>query len=199
MFFEPNLAARSQLLLAIVEKRAELSVSKVLAEPLHEDHIVLGLPYHRTKFQGIALVCLTNFDARLLFGMLDIVHVAIHDVNRIIREVLTQGRSNPATATTKVEECPSSLAALASSTDRFEGSHRISNVVVTYDNSIVGCAPYSSFHSFFNQMVKGTLLCLIWGLFKRTGRLATCFVFHLDFTFSLPRCFALRLKLFCHF
>ena len=41
---EPNFAAQHQLLLAIVEEGAELVIAEALADSLHEDHIILGLP-----------------------------------------------------------------------------------------------------------------------------------------------------------
>ena len=122
LFLEPNLAARPKLLLAVVEEGAELVIAEVLADSLHEDHIVFGPPDNLTEVQGIAFVCLTDFDAWLFFGVLQIVRVAIHDVNSGIGEVATQSSRNPGATTAKVKECSFSLAC-ASGANCFDSSH----------------------------------------------------------------------------
>ena len=123
LLLEPNLAARPKLLLAVIEEGAELVIAEVLADSLHEDHIVFGPPDNLTEVQGIAFVCLTDFDAWLFFGVLHIVRVAIHDVNRGIWEVAAQSGSNPGATAAKVKECSSSLAPLASGANCFDSSH----------------------------------------------------------------------------
>lgn len=122
LLLEPNLAARPKLLLAVVEEGAELVIAEVLADSLHEDHIVFGPPDNLTEVQGIAFVCLTDFDAWLFFGVLHIVRVAIHDVNGGIGEVATQSSRNPGTTAAKVKECSFSLAC-ASGANCFDSSH----------------------------------------------------------------------------
>ena len=65
LLLEPNLAAWSKLLLAVVQQGAELVVAEVLTDPLHEDHVVLIRPDNLAEVQGIACVCLTYVDAWL--------------------------------------------------------------------------------------------------------------------------------------
>ena len=122
LFLEPNLSTWPQLLLAVVEEGAELVIAEVLADSLHEDHIVFGPPDNLTEVQGITFVCLTDFDAWLFFGVLHIVRVAIHDVNGDIGEVATQSSRNPGATTAKVKECSFSLVC-ASGANCFDSSH----------------------------------------------------------------------------
>ena len=96
LLLEPNLAAWPQLFLAVVEEGTELVIAEVLANSLHEDHIVLGPTDNLAEVQGIAFVCLTDFDAWLFLGVLQIVRVAVHDVNLVVGEAVAQSSSNPA-------------------------------------------------------------------------------------------------------
>ena len=156
MFFEPNLAARSQLLLAIVEKRAELSVSKVLAEPLHEDHIVLGPTDNLAEVQGIAFVCLTDVDAWLFLGVLQIVRVTVHDVNLVIWECMTQSSSDPAASTAKVKERSCSLAR-DSGANCLDSSYRIPDVVDTQVSAIIRIEPNFALLELLDQTTESSL------------------------------------------
>ena len=63
------------------------------------------------------------------FGVLQIVRVAIHDVNCCIGEAVAQSSSNPIAAAPKVKECSSSLSLLASATDGCHSKHGVGNVI----------------------------------------------------------------------
>ena len=54
LLLEPNLAAWSKLLLAVVQQGAELVVAEVLADPLHENNVVLTIPDDLAEVQGVA-------------------------------------------------------------------------------------------------------------------------------------------------
>ena len=99
MLLEPNLAAWPQLLLAVVEEGTELVIAEVLANSLHENHVVLGLTDNIVEVQGITFVCLTDFDTCLFFGVLQIVRVTVHDVNLVVGEAVAQSSSNPTAST----------------------------------------------------------------------------------------------------
>ena len=88
LLLQPNLAAWSQLILAVVEEGAKLVIAKVLANSLHEDYVVLGPSDDLAEIQGISKVCLTDLDARLFLGVLQIVRIAVHDIDLVLGEAL---------------------------------------------------------------------------------------------------------------
>ena len=63
LLLEPNLSAWPHLLLAVVEEGAELVIAEVLADSLHEDHIILGPPDNLAEIQGIAFEIIADVDA----------------------------------------------------------------------------------------------------------------------------------------
>ena len=75
-------------MLPVVQEGAELVITEVLTNSLHEDDVVLGLSDDLAKVQGISKVCLTDVDARLFLGVLQIVRIVIHDVDLVIGEAL---------------------------------------------------------------------------------------------------------------
>ena len=88
LLLEPNLDARPKLLLAVIEEGAELVITEVLANSLHEDDVVFGPSDALAEIQGISKVCLTDLDARLFLGVLQIVRIAVHDIDLVLGEAL---------------------------------------------------------------------------------------------------------------
>ena len=157
LLLEPNLAAWSQLLLAVVQQGTELVVAEVLADPLHEDHVVLGPPDNLAEVQGIACVCLTDLNTWLLFGVLHVVRISIHDVNLVIWEDMAHSSSDPAAAAAKVKErsCPF---AFTSGTDCFDSSYRVPDVIGTQVSAIVRIKPNFALLESLDQFSKSSLL-----------------------------------------
>ena len=156
LLLEPNLAAWPQLLLAVVEEGTELVIAEVLANSLHEDHIVLGPTDNPTEVQGIAFECLTDFDACLFLGVLQIVRVTVHDVNLVIWECMTQSSSDPAASTAKVKERSCSLAR-DSGANCLDSSYRIPDVVDTQVSAIIRIEPNFALLELLDQTTESSL------------------------------------------
>ena len=63
-------------------------VAEVLTDSLQEDLVVFGLPDDLAEVQGITFICRTDLDAVLFLSVLQVVRIAVHDVNLVVRKAV---------------------------------------------------------------------------------------------------------------